>query len=367
MAETLIPAPQGGGGGGSVLGGRAAHFKILILCLVCTLVYLYLYSEVSVQTLRIQELMEGTLEDFQAWKDSMENWVLNLKRGDANKHLHNSVTKALRASNSSVNTSHNSRHVILDVTDDSMAKRKKEYLQLHEQTDIPLLTLFTTWPSKPDKYLCHNNTVNNLVVVTTSCNSSTVLKRNRPCKRCEEERMEDNLVASLKVILTSESVNNSVPMMIVGQRTNVKDVTLEEASSWVNIEKIAKSRGKLFTSYAEDFFITMKNYPWKEIPELVIGRRAYDNWLVLNARKRKFTTVDITATSYAVHQTTKAGNFEGHNHKDGNYNHNLLRKLYRRLRYEAGLTTCTDKQTRRTADRQILVQSRKISRGCFPI
>jgi hypothetical protein len=69
-------------------------------------------------------------------------------------------------------------------------------------------------------------------------------------------------------------------MLIVGQRTNVKHASAENASSHENIIKISKT-GKLFTAWGEDYFITNSNYPWKDCPEVVVGRLAYDNWLVL--------------------------------------------------------------------------------------
>jgi hypothetical protein len=58
-------------------------------------------------------------------------------------------------------------------------------------------------------------------------------------------------------------INQTHPMLIVGQRTNVKHVSAENASSHENIIKISKT-GKLFTAWGEDYFITNSNYPWKD-------------------------------------------------------------------------------------------------------
>jgi hypothetical protein len=49
-------------------------------------------------------------------------------------------------------------------------------------------------------------------------------------------------------------------MLIVGQRTNVKNIGEQQASTHENIMKISKT-GKLFTEYGEDYFITNANYP----------------------------------------------------------------------------------------------------------
>ena len=75
----------------------------------------------------------------------------------------------------------------------------------------------------------------------------------------------------------------------------------------LHLTKILSKTGKLFTAWGEDYFITNSNYPWKDCPEVVVGRVAYDNWLVLNANKRRHTTIDATRTLLALHQTTKKG------------------------------------------------------------
>jgi hypothetical protein len=55
------------------------------------------------------------------------------------------------------------------------------------------------------------------------------------------------LVDTLQFILSSRKINQTHPMLIVGQRTNVKHVSAENASSHKNIIKISKT-GKLFTA-----------------------------------------------------------------------------------------------------------------------
>ena len=42
--------------------------------------------------------------------------------------------------------------------------------------------------------------------------------------------------------------------------------------------------GKLFANDAEDYFIYSRGgEDWSHIPDFVVGRRAYDNWLVDHA------------------------------------------------------------------------------------
>lgn len=49
-------------------------------------------------------------------------------------------------------------------------------------------------------------------------------------------------------------------------------------------------------------------FRWKKIPDFVIGRVAYDNWLVDYAYHDGLDRVDITKTAHAVHQTGVDGN-----------------------------------------------------------
>ena len=153
-----------------------------------------------------------------------------------------------------------------------------------------------------------------------------------------------SLIDTLRFIARSLEINQPHPMLIVGQRTNVKNVGEQQASTHENIMKISKT-GKLFTEYGEDYFITNANYPWHDCPEVVIGRVAYDNWLVMNANKRRHTTLDATRTMIALHQTTRKGDYEGRLHPNRDFNRNLLNKLYKKINYGSGLTSCTRKYT----------------------
>lgn len=68
-----------------------------------------------------------------------------------------------------------------------------------------------------------------------------------------------------------------------------------------------------FQDDAQDFFIASNGvWDWSAIPDLVIGRRAYDNWLVQRAvRTEGVDAVDVSATLTALHLTVR-GNMDGH-------------------------------------------------------
>ena len=280
----------------------------------------------------------------------------------------------------------------------------REYRAMIERNEtMPLLTLFTSWGDSADKYLVHNLTSINwlslrpFVVPVLFTNESSV------ASECEKQGWEvfpirvaaaggvpvlkfmyvdviaafnstfygyanGDILFTNQIVETLLSIAKAIDLekatLIVGKRTNVVNVTEDEGSSWENITRISKERGQLFTGYAEDYFITQRNYPWKDMPEVVIGRRAYDNWLVYNARKSKHVVIDITESSLAMHQTTAAGNFEGHGHENSHYNDNLLKKIYKSIKYNAGVVECVEQQTKYDDKGVIRVHSRKVSKHC---
>lgn len=287
-----------------------------------------------------------------------------------------------------------------NATSSFLAKLKFE---IEAKTKLPLLTLFTSWNANSEKDLVHNLTITNwkslmpYVIPVVFTNETSVAKQ---CSQFGWETRHISVAAAdgipvlkymyrdamnnynssfyaysngdilftdtlLKTLLNllHSSVDLNTAVLIVGQRTNVDNVTLDEGSTWNNITRIAKERGKLFTGWAEDYFITTRAFPWKDIAEVVIGRRAYDNWLVYNSRKAKHTVIDATKTLDAVHQTTKAGNFEGHSHTNRDYNHNLLVKIYKRIKYNAGVIECIEKITQ-YENNVFQIKSRSVHKSC---
>ncbi|XP_053406368.1 uncharacterized protein LOC123558734 [Mercenaria mercenaria] len=220
-------------------------------------------------------------------------------------------------------------------------KYKSEILANNSE---PILTLFTTWKDSPEKYLMHNLTLYNWVALrpfempVIFTNETSVAEE---CARNGWEARQVHVAAAdgvpilkymYKDVMDSHnstcyaysngdsvyryahkyvtfvrnfSVNLDKPVLMVGERSNVLNVTESEASTWGNINQMAEERGKLFTGWAEDYFITTRSFPWNDIAEVVIGRRAYDNWLVYYFRKSQHTVIDSTKTLLAVHQTTK--------------------------------------------------------------
>ena len=145
---------------------------------------------------------------------------------------------------------------------------------------------------------------------------------------------------------TLHSIKERLPELhkplLVGRRTNVRITQMDELTSLDHVFNLAQENGVLFHSGAEDYFITTNGgFDWREIPEFVIGRRGFDNWIVAYAISRNFTVIDVTNTVTAVHQTGSDGNWAGHRHTDPNIN----MRLSGPFRYRRGFLLCAQYQT----------------------
>ena len=289
----------------------------------------------------------------------------------------------------------------------------------------PLLTLFTTWNNNnaSEKDVVHNNTVKNWlsfrpfvipVVFTNNTSIASECRRNGwdvlPARVTAlddipvikfmyldamkiyntsyyaysnsdilySSNLIDTLLGcayNLSYILNGTYSNDSFlygksvyaqqTTLIIGQRTNVQNVTKTEGSTWAAISSVAKNRGKLFIVDAIDYFITTRNYPWKNSAEVIVQKRSYGNWILYNARKHKHITIDSTKTILALHQTTSAGNLEHEKHGHVDYNRILLRKFYsgKFFHTEYGCTWCAKYNTQYSQD-HVVVTNRAIRKQC---
>ena len=324
---------------------RHPHLKLFLLSFSCTFVYMYLYVRVDSNILQLSKIVDGTVRD-----------LLYLNR----------------------------------------VKDKLLGLFGYELREGPLMVLFTSWVTKEEKYVCHNNTLYNWnafkpsvlpilftnetllakeavrkgwhVLPITATGTSFKLPVLRHMYMAVMKRFNatfyayansdilftDSLLHTLKAFQNS-SLSSKTPFLIVGRRTNVENVTSQEVKTWEQIKNTTLLRGKLFNPWGIDYFITSPDYPWSIIPDVVIGRVAYDNWMVWNARRLGFTTIDATNTLLAMHQTTKAGNKEGHNQKEKGYNNNVLAKVYKNIQYGGGLVTSTKYFTEHETEKESIV------------
>ncbi len=131
--------------------------------------------------------------------------------------------------------------------------------------------------------------------------------------------------------------------LIVGRRRNVNETFLREGDfSAEFVDKIAPKM-ELHHASAQDYFILSQNsgFCWENVPDFVVGRIAYDNWLVVKAQHWNLSLIDATNTINDVHLVGIEGvasGFRLHSGKSKNLNKDQISK---RFNYKAGKVTCS--------------------------
>ena len=120
---------------------------------------------------------------------------------------------------------------------------------------------------------------------------------------------------SLIYTLWSVTCNDSIKRpFVIGRRSNYNVKREKQLFEPSDVRRTAKRHEtRLFISDAQDYFITARYaFPWHSIPDFVIGRIGYDNWLVSTALANKNTAViDATNTILCLHQSGDDGDFAG--------------------------------------------------------
>lgn len=150
----------------------------------------------------------------------------------------------------------------------------------------------------------------------------------------------DILIIMLLMVLMF-SLNKLCFLMVIGRRINVDNVMVFEVWDQIIIIKVVEFRGILFSVWGEDYFIMMKNYLWKDIFDVIVGRWVYDNWFVFDVRRCGYV-VDVIEIILVVYQMIYCGNYEGYSYWDRDYNYNLLVRIFRRFYYVVGKILCIE-------------------------
>jgi hypothetical protein len=148
---------------------------------------------------------------------------------------------------------------------------------------------------------------------------------------------DESLPATLHAVAAAMERLPLTPILITGRRTNFEFASNKSSviRDFFIVEEMRK-RGELYRTDAEDYFFFTRDFPWHAIKRLVIGRPAYDNYLVAMARRLNVTVIDTTKTLTALHQMAhKEGNEAGSRNPDGDYNTNIIGKF----RFSEGVTT----------------------------
>lgn len=165
------------------------------------------------------------------------------------------------------------------------------------------------------------------------------------------------------VDFVSSTVNGE--FFIVGARTNVRWYLRENISQVdFDLESVLR-RGTLMDDDAQDYFVATANaIKWSRVPNFVIGRPGYDNWLVDHVyHNPNVLLIDATETIAAIHQTDEDGNraqggsrVDRHS-RDYSYNRRLAKGKWDhgRLRFAQWRTTYINS----TNDQHVLVVIQK--------
>ena len=275
----------------------------------------------------------------------------------------------------------------------------------------PLITLFTTFSSHvhndTEKYLVHNNTINNWASLKPDVNL-ILFTNDSEIKQIVKDAGWDLIVAANETserppvlkdlfltamnsfntpwygyangdILFMDDFINTIKeindifgadkrVLVTGRRTNVENLTSDiDATDFTELRKFALEHGQLYKTDAEDFFVTSRVFPWNDTLPVVIGRPAYDNWLSGHARcALKSIVIDVTETVVAIHQTTSyGGNIESYKSQNPYVNFELFKQLNLKPNFIAGLTTCTNYKTFNTFCGVVTADERlKQEKGC---
>jgi hypothetical protein len=126
---------------------------------------------------------------------------------------------------------------------------------------------------------------------------------------------------------------------------------------------VASSHGLLFHDIAQDYFIVHnRSFPWHVIPDLVVGRVAYDNFVVARAIAVNVSVIDVTKTVVAVHQSDSDGDRAGHS-KVLPFR-NINRMLIGRFRFGRGRLNFTQFYTDFDAAANDSMRTKAISSRC---
>ncbi|HWR65408.1 MAG TPA: hypothetical protein VN364_04770 [Bellilinea sp.] len=122
--------------------------------------------------------------------------------------------------------------------------------------------------------------------------------------------------------------------LLVGQRWDL-DVTepLAFDSGWeANLHQRVQQDGSLHPPAGSDYFIFPRE-AYREMPEFAIGRAGWDNWMIYQARRKGWPTIDATNSIFIVHQN------HDYSHLPDGQPHYRLPETYENVRLAGGYRT----------------------------
>ena len=228
-------------------------------------------------------------------------------------------------------------HIVIGMSYDTLLQK------VLQRDNKAILTLFTTFKESHNKYYIHRKTIRNWGLLSPDVLPVLFIDPNVPTDVVDYARqskwnifpvpneqvwysdisphisrsttIDRNLTDTIYELIRRKKIFNN--MLVIGRRRNWKIKWQQHVSKLEEIGHYAKS-AKLSMPFSHDYFISTRNgYPWSTIPDFVVGRNAYDNWLVTTALTKKIPLVDATETITALHQSDSQGDREGVKTKNG--------------------------------------------------
>jgi len=137
--------------------------------------------------------------------------------------------------------------------------------------------------------------------------------------------MPDFIEAAKQVLSTSRFKRDLQNFVMLSQRWDM-DITqpIEFTEGWERqLVSTVRTQGQLHRPAGSDFFLFPKSC-YQDIPNFVIGRAGWDNWMIYKARMEKWPVIDCTPSVMIVHQNHDYAHLPGgkshHEHPDTNEN-----------------------------------------------
>ena len=289
----------------------------------------------------------------------------------------------------------------------SVDVNKSDIIARHDASLDSILTLFTTCPNFQDKRYIYENTITNwhllspdvipilftddhpsdprgiayiaaqqgwhvLPIPATSPGGIPVLRHMYLTAQKKfyttfygyancDILFDRNLTDTLRSLQTYAYGGHIDKLLVVGRRRNwsvEKGVNLAKLSMVGHYMK----NSSLYISDAQDYFLTTRHgYPWTCIPDFVVGRIGYDNWLVVAALVNQIPVVDATETVTALHQTGEDGNLAGWQAMSERH---INKDISRRFDYTLGHVTCGQFTTQRKNGTIIITERNLNGKTC---
>ncbi len=152
---------------------------------------------------------------------------------------------------------------------------------------------------------------------------------------------DESLFLTLWGLRTNKSLGD---FFLTGRRINFPMHIEDVIGNLASVRRMASyNYVDLFIKEALDYFIVTKNgFAWDDIPNFVIGKRGYDNYLMTHAIQFSPMVIDATNTILGVHQSVGSGDYASHVGYNSHLNMDMIPKNYS---LDIGKTDCAKWET----------------------